>query len=256
MKCLITIGKYTVIEGIRDKILYVSLFIIFSLLLFSSYLSLLTLTSPEVAFLSFSFYFLKAFSMFALIFMVVFGLYREKRKKAYQIILIRLYNKAYYIWGKFFGYNILYFLITFIVLIFIFITNYVLWDELNLKIFLYSPILSLQFFIISGVIFILYLIITSPILTAIISIAIFFGAHFSLDFYIFAVKTSKGLIKSLYALIYFIFPNLEPYILEKNIIHNLTISNSFIINLFVYSISYGLLIIFLSGVIFNNKRDY
>ena len=256
MKQLGYIIKYTILEGIRDKILYVSLFIILVLLLFSSYLSLLTLTSPDVAFLSFSFYFLKIFSILALIFMITFQLYREKRKRAYEIILTRLYNKAYYIWGRFLGFNALYLVIAYLVIIFIFLVTYILWDVVPFKIFLYPFILSLQFFIISSIIFLLYLIFSSPILTAIISISIFLASHFSIDFYMFTIKTSKGLSKLFYTLLYYISPNIESFLLEKNIIHNLTMSTLSFSNLIIYSVSYGTLIIFISGLIFENKKDY
>ncbi len=256
MRQIICIGKYTILEGIRDKILYVSVFIILGLLIFSSYLSLLTLTSPEIAFTSFSFYFLKIFSVFSLIFLMVFQLYREKKKRAYEIILTRLYNKAHYIWGKFIGYNILYLLVTFTVVIFIFLITYILWNGLYFKLFLYPIILSLQFFIISSVIFLLYLVFTSPTITTITSLAIFFASHFSLDFYMFSAKTAKGLLKYLYLSLYYIFPNTEPFLIEKTIIHNLPISPSYISLLFKYGLAYGLLVIFISGLIFNNKRDY
>ncbi len=256
MKQIKYIGKYTVLEGVRDKILYVSLFIIIALIIFSFYLSLLTLTSPDIAFLSFSFYFLKAFSILALTFLTVFQLYKDKRKRAYEIVLTKLYNKAYYIWGKFIGYNILYLITVSIVSLFIFLIVYILWNEIMLKIFIYPLILSEQFFILSAIIFLLYLIFTSPTLTIISSLAIFFASHFSLDFYLFTVKTAKGLSKYIYILLYYLFPNMELFSMEKNIIHNLTLTPLNFTNLLSYSIAYGILISFISGLIFNNKRDF
>ncbi len=256
MKQLKYIGKYTILEGVRDKILYVSLFIIIALIIFSFYLSLLTLTSPEVAFLSFSFYFLKVFSILALTFLTVFQLYKDKRKRAYEIVLTKLYNKAYYIWGKFIGYNILYFITVFIVSIFIFLIVYILWNKLVFKIFLYPLILSEQFFILSAVIFLLYLIFTSPTLTIISSLAIFFASHFSLDFYLFTVKTAKGFSKYVYTFLYYVFPNMSLFSLEKHIIHNLALRPLNFFNLLSYSIAYGILVSFISGLIFKNKRDF
>ena len=256
LRQLFYIGKYTVIEGIRDKILYVSLFIIIGLLMFSSYLSLLTLTSPDIAFLSFSFYFLKLFSIIALLFLIIFHLYRDKKNRAYEIILTKIYKRSLYIWGKFLGFNILYILITTLVVLVIFLLEYILWNKLFYSIFVYIPILSFQFFIISSIVFLLYLIFTSPTITIIISIAILFASHFSIDFYLFTMKTSNGLIKYLYILLYYIFPNLQCFAVEKSIVHKIPMVPLSISNLFLYAISYGIVFVFITGLIFENKRDY
>ncbi len=256
IKQLFYIGEYTIIEGIRDRILYVSIFIIIGLLTFSSYLSLLTLTSPDIAFLSFSFYFLKLFSIIALLFLMVFQLYRDKKNRAYEIILTKIYKKSLYIWGKFLGFNILYVLITSLVIFVIFLLEYILWNKLFYSIFFYIPVLSLQFFILSSIIFLLYLIFTSPTITIILSIAIFFASHFSINFYLFTTKTSRGIIKYFYILLYYIFPNLQCFTVEKSLIHKIPMTPLSLYNLFLYAISYGTVFVFISGFIFENKRDY
>lgn len=95
---------------------------------------------------------------------------------------------------------------------------------------------------------------TTPTLSAIFTLSIFFIGHLSSDLKLFAAGFMGPTSRFLIDLLYYLLPNLRHFHLEASLIHGLTLNGIVLFQTICYALSYGIALLLLAMVIFS-RRD-
>ena len=241
-------------EAMRDRILYLLLFIAFVSLVFSRLLALITvgdrvkiITDVGLASLSF-------FGALMAILMGTGLVYKEIDKKTIYTLLSKPIHRYQFLLGKFFGLILTLFVMLFLMcLIFILIlllhSGKIHWGMLLAFVFIF-----LEMCLITSVA-LLFSCFSTPILSSIFSLSFYLIGHVSWGLETLIEKMQPGLGKILIQAIYLVIPDLENFNFKTEIVHGLPIPPQ----VFLFATGYGLtytLFVLAAAVLVFRRRDF
>ena len=182
-------------------------------------------------------------------------IYKEIERKTFYLLLPKPVTRNEIIIGKCLGLTATTVLVTLL-------STFVLFMILASKgegLFFYPIVLSLFFSTLEAILLILISIlfsgITSPIMAAVSTIAIFFIGHAEGVFRYIFMTTKVPALRITMESIYYVLPNLEKFNIRNDIIHMTTPSPSMILVVILYALSYAILLLVITQLAFK-KKDF
>ncbi|MBS8121610.1 ABC transporter permease [Candidatus Vampirococcus lugosii] len=256
---MFTISKNTFKEFIRNKIMYLMLFVATGFILFTIVLSSLAFIESEKIIIDFSLSLIEIFGLISTIFLGSSLLYSELSKNTILLILSKSPSRAKFILGKFLGFSgilLLVYLILSIAFLLVIFLHGIPFD-IN---FLYSIGLSFVKILVLLSILIFFSTFTSPFISLLISICVYTISHSTsfVKFYLIELsKIDKDSIQYyLVNVVYYLFPNfqdlsMKEFLLSPNLSYY---SPLHILSSVFVSLIYIVIILFFAILIFNKKE--
>lgn len=241
-------------EAMRDRILYLLLFIALISLVFSRLLALITvgdrlkiITDVGLASLSF-------FGALMAILMGTGLVYKEIDKKTIYTLLSKPIHRYQFLLGKFFGLILTLFVMLFLMsVIFIFIlllhSGKIQWGMLLAFAFIF-----LEMCLITSVA-LLFSCFSTPILSSIFSLSFYLIGHVSWGMETLINKMPAGIGKTMVKGLYLFIPDLENFNFKTEIVHGLPIPPSIFLYATGYGIMYTVLVLLVAILVFR-RRDF
>lgn len=252
MNKILVIATLTIREALRDRILY--LLLLFAIIFISSSLIISKLTvGDEVKIIKDLG--LSAISFFGVLISIFIGiglLYKEIDKKTIFSMISKPIERYHFLIGKYIGLLITLFAIWFIMsIIFLsFILIKANWDN---KLLFALISIYLEYIIITSIA-VLFSSFSTPILSSIFSLCLFFIGHLIEGLKMLTKKLHSAFFQSVVMLFYYLLPNLERYNLRGVVVHGDKIEPSQLIFYFIYAIFYSTCILLLSVAIFQRRN--
>ncbi len=241
-------------EAIRDRILYLLLFIAAASLIFSRVLALLTVGDRVKIITDVG---LASLSLFGALMAILIGtglVYKEIDKKTIYTLLAKPIHRYQFLLGKFFGLVftllVMLFLMSLIFLVMVLLhSGQVAWG-----IFVALAFIFLEMCLITAVA-LLFSCFSTPILSSIFSLAFYLIGHVSWGLETLINKLSPGVGRTLARIFYFVIPDLENFNFKTEIVHHLPIPPQVFVYASLYGIFYTLFVLAIAVLVFR-RRDF
>ncbi len=251
---ILAIALNTFKEAIRDRILYLLLFIAFISLVFSRLLALITvgdrikiITDVGLASLSF-------FGALMAILMGTGLVYKEIDKRTIYTLLSKPIHRYQFLLGKFFGliltlFVMLFFMSVIFIIILLLHSGRIEWGMLLAFAFIF-----LEMCLVTSVAM-LFSCFSTPILSSIFSLSFYLIGHVSWGLETLINKMPEGIGKILVKGIYLFIPDLENFNFKTEIVHGLPIPPVIFLYTTVYGILYTVFVLSVAMLVFR-RRDF
>ncbi len=241
-------------EAIRDRILYLLLFVAVASLIFSRLLALLTVGDRVKIITDVG---LASLSIFGALMAILIGtglVYKEIDKKTIYTLLAKPIHRWQFLLGKFFGLILTLFVMLFLMsLIFIVIlllhSGLMEWGMLVALAFIF-----LEMCLITAVA-LLFSCFSTPILSSIFSLAFYVIGHVSWGLEILIGKLQTGFSRTLARVLYTLIPDLENFNFKTEIVHHLPIPPQVFLWATLYGLCYTAFVLALAVLVFR-RRDF
>jgi ABC-type transport system involved in multi-copper enzyme maturation permease subunit len=252
MKKIWVIATLTMREAIRDRILYLLLFFAIILIIASSIISKLTVGDEIKIIKDFGLTSISFFGVLISIFLGIGLLYKEIDKKTIYVIVSKPIERFQFIIGKFIGLLLVLFANwLFMSIIFLLLTvAKKAWDP-NL---IWALIAIYLEFILITAIAILFSSFSTPILSSIFSLCLYFTGHFIEGLKMMAKKMESAVPKAIVMVLYYLVPNLERFNLRGVVVHGDSLGNFQLLNSSIYAIIYASALLLLAIAIFQRRN--
>ncbi len=251
---ILTIALNTFKEAIRDRILYLILFVSIFFIVFSRVLSMMTVGDELKVIKDVG---LASISIFGVFMAIIIGtnlVYKEIDKRTIYTLLSKPIHRYEFLLGKFLGLNITLLVMVVIMSVVFFGLMFLYGSKFESKFLIAILLIFMELAVITAI-SILFSSFTTPILSSVFTFFLYLIGHFSQNFKFFIAKTKAPIGKLLIRVLYYILPNLEKFNIKTEVVHNLPLSSNFILYSLLYGIFYVLAVLFLSALIFH-KRDF
>ena len=240
-------------EAIRDRILYLLLFFAAVSLLFSRFLSLLTVGDRVKIIRDVG---LSSISIFGVLMAILIGtglVYKEIDKKTIYTLLSKPIHRYQFLLGKFLGLIItlfiMLFFMSFIFMALVFFHTFKI--EWNLLIPIFFVFFELCLITAVAILFSCF---STPILSSIFSLAFYLIGHLSWGLEGLIQKMKPGAGKILAQILYTFLPDLENFNFKTEIVQHLPIPSKIFIISTLYGLFYTLFILALAMLIFRRRN--
>jgi ABC-type transport system involved in multi-copper enzyme maturation permease subunit len=248
-----TIAHNTFKETIRDRILYSLVIFAMIMIGLSYFLAELSVGDFERIVINFGLTCVLIFGAIIAIFIGITLVSKEVEKKTIYSIISKPVSRFEFILGKFFGLSVTLLVTTVSMTVGLVVTAYIQSGNFHSTLFLVSFMIYLELLILIAV-SIMFSSFTTPTLSAIFTLSVFFIGHMSNGLKYFSEKTKVSGLKVTAKLIYYVIPNLENFNLRNTAVYGTGISVEEIGYKIVYFLAYvGLLILF-SHLIFSRRN--
>lgn len=241
-------------EAIRDRILYLLLFIAAASLIFSRVLALLTVGDRVKIITDVG---LASLSLFGALMAILIGtglVYKEIDKKTIYTLLAKPIHRYQFLLGKFFG-LVITLLVMLSLMSLIFLVMVLLHSgQMAWGMFVALAFIFLEMCLITAVA-LLFSCFSTPILSSIFSLAFYLIGHVSWGLETLINKLSPGVGRTLARIFYIVIPDLENFNFKTEIVHHLPIPPQ----VFVYSTLYGIFytsFVLAVAVLVFRRRDF
>jgi ABC-type transport system involved in multi-copper enzyme maturation permease subunit len=241
-------------EAIRDRILYLLLFIAAASLIFSRVLALLTVGDRVKIITDVG---LTSLSLFGALMAILIGtglVYKEIDKKTIYTLLAKPIHRYQFLLGKFFG-LVITLLVMLSLMSLIFLVMVLLHSgQMAWGMFVALAFIFLEMCLITAVA-LLFSCFSTPILSSIFSLAFYLIGHVSWGLETLINKLSPGVGRTLARFFYIVIPDLENFNFKTEIVHHLPIPPQ----VFVYSTLYGIFytsFVLAVAVLVFRRRDF
>ncbi len=252
---ILTIAKNTFRETIRDRILLSGFFVIIAIILFTLFIASISLEQSTRMIIDFSVTAIYALQMFVAIFIGSMLIYKEIERKTFYLLLPKPITRTEIVIGKCLGLSATTVIVTLFSTLALLIILYFQSGQLFLYPILLSVFLSTLEAVLLILISILFSGITSPILAAVSTIAIYMVGHAGEIFRFIFMTTKSTFIEVTTRAIYYILPNLEKFNIRNDIIYSTVPSPTRISVIVLYAITYALLLLVVTQIAFK-KKDF
>ncbi len=241
-------------EAIRDRILYLLLFIAACSLIFSRILALLTVGDRVKIITDVG---LASLSLFGALMAILIGtglVYKEIDKKTIYTLLAKPIHRYQFLLGKFFG-LVLTLLVMLFLMSLIFLVMVLLHSgQMAWGMFVALAFIFLEMCLITAVA-LLFSCFSTPILSSIFSLAFYFIGHVSWGLETLIGKLPPGVSRTLARLFYIVIPDLENFNFKTEIVHHLPIPPQVFVYSTLYGVFYTLFVLAVAVLVFR-KRDF
>ena len=241
-------------EAMRDRILYLLLFIAFVSLAFSRLLALITvgdrikiITDVGLASLSF-------FGALMAILMGTGLVYKEIDKKTIYTLLSKPIHRYQFLLGKFFGLILTLFVMLFLMCVIFILILLVHSGKIEWGMLLAFAFIFLEMCLITSVA-LLFSCFSTPILSSIFSLSFYLIGHVSWGLETLIDKMPPGMGRTLVKTIYLFIPDLENFNFKTEIVHGLPIVPQVFLYAVLYGVAYTLFVLAVAILVFR-RRDF
>jgi ABC-type transport system involved in multi-copper enzyme maturation permease subunit len=241
-------------EAIRDRILYLLLFVAVVSLVFSRLLALLTVGDRIKIITDVG---LASLSLFGALMAILIGtglVYKEIDKKTIYTLLSKPIHRWQFLLGKFFGLIlVLFVMLSLMSLIFILILL-LHSGKLEWGMFVGLAFIFLEMCLITAVA-LLFSCFSTPILSTIFSLAFYVIGHVSWGLETLIGKLNSGFAKAVARVFYTLIPDLENFNFKTEIVHHLPIPLQVFLYATLYGLCYTAFVLALAMLVFR-RRDF
>ncbi len=252
---IFTIAKNTFRESSRDRILLSGFFVIIAIILFTLFIASISLEQSTRMIIDFSMTAIYVLQMFVAIFIGSMLIYKEIERKTFYLLLPKPITRTEIVIGKCLGLSATTILVTLL-------STLALYGILYLKsgqFYFYPILLSVFLSTLEAVLLILISMlfsgITSPILAALSTTALFFVGHAGAIFRYIFMTNHNPIIDFITRAIYYLLPNLEKFNIRNDIVYDTIPSLHMISITILYACSYAILLLLITQVTFK-KKDF
>ena len=252
---ILAIAKNTYRETSRDKILLSAFFVIIAIILFTLFIASISLEQSTRMIVNFGVTAIYALQMFVAIFIGSMLIYKEIERKTFYLLLPKPITRTEIVIGKCLGLTLTTILVTLLSMGFLFVILFLQSGQL----FFYPILLSVALSTLEAMLLILISIlfsgITSPILAAVSTLALYFVGHAGEIFRFIFMTTESMVVKTSAQGLYYILPNFEKFNIRNDIIYNTTPSPQVLLITVLYALSYAFLLLVITQAAFK-KKDF
>ncbi len=249
-----TIAVNTFKETIRDRILYSLLVFAIIMIGLSYFLAELSLGDFERVVINFGLSCVHIFGVLISVFIGITLVSKEVEKRTIYAIVSKPVSRIEFLMGKFFGLSITLLVTNIAMTVGLLLTAYVQSGNMNTTILFVSGMIYLELMLLTAVA-ILFSSFTTPTLSAIFTLSVFFIGHLSPGLKYFGEK-SKSMVAKYFSLgLYYILPNLENFNFKNTAVYGVSIKGVSLVFIFFYFLSYLALILLISNWLFS-RRDF
>ena len=252
---IFTIAKNTFRESSRDRILLSAFLVIIAIILFSLFIASISLEQSTRMIVDFGVTAIYALQMFVAIFIGSMLIYKEIERKTFYLLLPKPITRTEIVIGKCLGLSATTILVTLLSTTALYLILFIQNGQIYFYPILLSVFLSTFEAILLILISMLFSGITSPILAAVFTIAIYLVGHAGEIFRFIFMTTNNIFIEFLARTIYFLLPNLEKFNIRNEIIYNTLPSHLLILTSILYALAYAALILVITQIVFK-KKDF
>jgi len=241
-------------EAIRDRILYLLLFIAVASLIFSRLLALLTVGDRVKIITDVG---LASLSLFGALMAILIGtglVYKEIDKKTIYTLLSKPIHRWQFLLGKFFGLILVLLVMLFLMSLIFLVLVLVHSGRVEWGIFIALGFIFLEMCLITAVA-LLFSCFSTPILSSIFSLAFYLIGHVSWGLETLIDKIQSGFGKVLARIFYTVIPDLENFNFKTEIVHHLPIPPQVFLHSILYGLAYTVFILALAVLVFR-RRDF
>lgn len=241
-------------EAVRNKIFYLLIFFGIFFSFSSKIISLLTIGDTSKVIKDVGLASINFFSVLIAVFTGINLVYKEIDKKTIYNILSKPVRRSDFILGKFLGLAFTMLVaLTSMVAVFLFFL-YLFTGSIDPGLLLYFLFLYFELLILISV-SILFSSFSTPILSSVFTISVFFIGHFIWTFNEFKYKITGTFEKAVAYFFYYIFPNLEKFNIKNSVVMGETIKPAVFFSTIFYGLFFVIAILSLSIYIFK-KREF
>jgi ABC-type transport system involved in multi-copper enzyme maturation permease subunit len=241
-------------EAIRDRVLYLLLFVAVASLIFSRLLALLTVGDRVKIITDVG---LASLSLFGALMAILIGtglVYKEIDKKTIYTLLAKPIHRWQFLLGKFFGLILVLFVMLFVMSLIFFLILLAHSKGLEWGMFLALIFIFLEMCLITAVA-LLFSCFSTPILSSIFSLAFYVIGHVSWGLETLIGKLNSGFAQTVARVFYTLIPDLENFNFKTEIVHHLPIPPSVFLYATLYGLCYTAFILALAVLVFR-RRDF
>ncbi len=259
------IAKNTIKEFLRNRLIYILVWVSILFLLGSLIVINLALTEWAKVLIDFNLSFIEVFGLIATLFLWSYLIYNEINKNTILIILSKNPSRKDFVLGKFFGFAIvlwlIYLFLSFTFGVVMLLASYFFQLEINFGYF--YIILAILFSYVKILVVLAFLIFfstfISPFVSLLLTLAIYIIAHMTpfMKFYVYWKTKWEWIINYFTGLIYYIFPNFQDLSLAEYLLSpNLWNYSIFHISLTFLSNIFYIAILLLFAILIFKKKEF
>jgi ABC-type transport system involved in multi-copper enzyme maturation permease subunit len=252
---ILTIAKNTFRETARDRILLSAFFVIIAIILFSLFIASISLDQSTRVIVDFGVTSIYALQMFVAIFIGSMLMYKEIERKTFYLLLPKPISRTEIVIGKCIGLTATTVLVTLLSTLALYAILYIQSGAIYFSPILLSVFLSTLEAIILILISIIFSGITSPILAAISTLALYFIGHAGEIFRFIFMTNKVPIVQAVTKAVYYVLPNLEKFNIRNDIVYGTVPSFSMMIVNVFYALTYIVLLLVIAHLTFK-KKDF
>ncbi len=241
-------------EAVRNKVFYLLIFFGIFFSFSSRIISLLTIGDTSKVIKDIGLGSINFFSVLIAVFTGINLVFKEIDKKTVYNILSKPVRRRDFILGKFLGLAFTLFVALILMAVVFLFFLYIFSGNVDPGLMLYFLFLYCELLILISV-SILFSSFSTPILSSVFTILIYFIGHFVWTFNEFKHKITGTLEKAVAYFFYYIFPNLEKFNIKNSVVMGETIEPVIFFSTILYGLFFVIAILSLSIYIFN-KREF
>jgi ABC-type transport system involved in multi-copper enzyme maturation permease subunit len=249
---IIAIARNTFRETVRDKIFYNLLIFYIAMVSISILLGGLSIGEDEKIIKDVGLSGLSVFGALITIFIGISLVNREMDRRTVNTVLSKPVSRAEFIVGKFAGLSTLVAVNIALMTLCLLLVLYGVTGKFEASLFLPLPFLFLEFLLLSALA-IMFSSLSTPTMSAIFTLAIYFLGHLSQELKDISTAGSSMLTGAA-SIVYHLIPNLESLNLREEVVHSLQVDWSMVLLSVLYALVYTALLLTLSVFIFS-RRD-
>lgn len=248
MQKIYLIASNTFREIIRDKILYALLIFALLMIFGSQLMGTLSMNQTEKMVVDFGLAMIEIFNVIITLFIGSSLIFKEVEKKLVYFLFSKPIRRIDFILGKYGGLALVLLLLNLIML-------FGFWLLVGFKMvyLLVITFMFLQSLFLLAIIF-FFSTFTSPLITLLISFLAYLIGHITINLKVFSLYNGGALFKNVANGIYYVMPNLDLLNLKNQVIYEISWTNIQLLQTFVYTLLYIVLLLFVSGIIFRKKE--
>lgn len=254
MKTIVAIAENTFRETIRDRVLYNILFFAMGMILLSLIASQWSINQQDKILKDFGLSVMTLFGLLISVFIGVGLVHKEVEKKTIYVIISKPIHRFQFILGKYFGLLQTIFITMLIMTAAFYLILFAVRSEFDAMLLLgvFAIYMEMLFVVAFALLFSSF---TTPMLSAIFSIFIYIGGHFSADIKLIGPGIENAVFKSILNILHYLLPNLAYFDIKQEIVHGLDISARQFGFSLLYSAIYLSIILMITVFVFQ-RRDF
>ena len=252
MRAIVAVARNTFREAVRDRVLYLFLGFALILLVSSKLFGMLTVGDESKVIKDLGLAGIQFFGMLISVMMSVMLISREVERRTVFIILAKPVRRWQFLLGKYLGLvatvtaNLLLMAIIFLAVLLIYT------GRLEGRIVFAVSMILLEMVLVAAFAT-LFAVLSTPILGAVLTLAVFVVGHVSDDLWMLTSQLRSGWSEPLIAAVYYVLPNLERFDFKTEVVHGLAIPPAEVAWAVVYGLAYTVLVLLLACFQFGRK---
>jgi ABC-type transport system involved in multi-copper enzyme maturation permease subunit len=249
---VLAIALNTFREAIRNRILYLLLVFAVALILCAQVLSLMTVGSEEKIIKDFGLATIDVFGVLTAVLMGIGLVSREIERRTVYVLLSKPIHRAEFVLGKYLG-LVLTLLVNTAVMTACFFAVLAFKGIADAGLGVAVLMLFMQFLLVTAIA-ILFSCLSNPIVSCILTLALYVIGHLLWSFDLLKARLASGFARGLCTLFYDLLPNLGHFDVKGQVVHGIPVPASAVGFAAVYMVIYGAAVLALACAVFQRKE--